>query len=92
MTVADTIRQKIADALDPEELVVEDQSAQHAGHAGARPGGETHFRLVIVAESFAGLSRIDRQRRVHEILAAELAGPVHALSIVARTPAEAGDR
>ena len=88
MSVADRIRQKLNDALAPIELDVVDESALHAGHAGARPEGETHFRVRVVSPVFEGLNRVSRQRRVHEILAAELRTPVHALSIDAKTPAE----
>ncbi len=92
MGVADTIRSKLRDALSPGSLVIEDESAQHAGHAGARPGGESHFRVTIVSAAFASRSRIERQRMVYGILAEELAGPVHALALVTRTPEEAAAR
>ncbi|HEX3431964.1 MAG TPA: BolA family protein [Rhizomicrobium sp.] len=88
MDVADQIRRKLSEALSPLELDVIDESALHAGHAGARPGGETHFRVRIVSYAFAGLSRVMRQRRVHEILADELRSRVHALSIDAKAPNE----
>jgi BolA protein len=90
MTVADTIRQKLTSAFSPVELVVEDDSARHAGHSGSRPGGETHFNVVIVSSEFAGISRVERQRRIHAVLATELSGRVHALSLTARAPDEAG--
>lgn len=77
---------KLQAALAPESLEVIDESAGHQGHAGARPGGETHFRVEIVSQAFAGLSRVERQRLVYRILADELAGPVHALSVAARLP------
>ncbi|RME67760.1 MAG: BolA family transcriptional regulator, partial [Alphaproteobacteria bacterium] len=67
-----------------------DDSAAHAGHAGHRPGGETHFRVEIVSPAFAGKSRVARQRLIYRILEAELAERVHALSIVARAPGEDG--
>lgn len=86
--VAETIRRKLAASFAPRRLEVIDESARHAGHAGARPGGETHFRVEIVAAAFAGLSRLERQRRVNAALADELAGPVHALSIRAAAPDE----
>jgi BolA family transcriptional regulator, general stress-responsive regulator len=86
--VAETIRKKLASHFAPRRLEVTDESALHAGHAGSRPGGETHFRVAIVADAFAGLSRVERQRRVHAALAEELAGPVHALSIRASAPDE----
>jgi BolA family transcriptional regulator, general stress-responsive regulator len=91
MRVADRIRTKLETAFAPTRLVVSDDSARHAGHAGARPGGETHFTVEIVAAAFSGLSRIERQRRVHAVLAEELAGRVHALSIRALAPEEGGD-
>lgn len=89
MGVADTIRSKLSAALSPGNLVIEDESARHAGHAGARPGGESHFRVTIVSAEFTGRSRIERQRLVYGILAEELAGPVHALALVTHTPEEA---
>jgi BolA protein len=90
MTVASTITDKLTTAFRPQRLEVIDQSHMHAGHAGARPGGETHFAVVIVADAFAGKSRVERQRLVYAALAEELAGPVHALSLKALATAEAG--
>jgi BolA protein len=89
MTMAQTIHQKLTAAFAPEELTVDDESARHAGHSGARPGGETHFNVRIVTEAFSGLSRVERQRRVYAALAEELRGSVHALSLTTLTPAEA---
>ncbi len=89
MEMAARIRAKLAAALTPERIEVIDESARHAGHAGARPGGETHFRVEIVAAAFEGCSRVARQRRVYDILKDELAGGVHALSLSTLTPAEA---
>ncbi len=89
MSVADTIRRKLTDALAPDELEVIDESHLHAGHAGARPEGETHFRVRIAAAAFAGQSRLERQRKVYQILASELAGGVHALALATVTPEEA---
>ena len=89
MTVAQTIEEKLRDALAPVHLQVVDDSGRHAGHAGARPGGETHFNVEVVADAFAGKSRLERQRWVHQILADELAGTVHALSLRLFTPEEA---
>lgn len=88
MKVAARIESKLRVGLAPQRLAVIDESHLHHGHAGARPEGETHFRVEVVAGAFAGLSRVARQRRVHELLAEELAGPVHALSVTARTPEE----
>jgi BolA protein len=88
MTVAEDIRDKLAKAFAPERLTVVDESHLHIGHAGARPGGESHFRVEIVSQQFAGEPRVARQRRVYTVLAAELAGPVHALSVRALAPGE----
>lgn len=89
MTVAQTIRGKLTAALAPTELEVEDQSARHAGHAGARPGGESHFRVRIVSQAFAGATRVSRHRQVYAILDEELAAGVHALALTTLTPEEA---
>ena len=86
MSVAERIRAKLERAFAPERLVVTDDSHLHIGHAGARPGGETHFTVEVVSAAFAGLSRVERQRRVYDVLAEELAGPVHALSVQASAP------
>lgn len=83
------LRTKLEAALSPLALDIEDESAKHAGHAGAREGGETHYRIRIVSESFAGLSRVQRQRKVYAAVAEELADRVHALSLVTLTPDEA---
>lgn len=72
----------------PEQLHVADDSARHAGHAGAAPGGETHYRLLLVSDSFRGQSRIERSRGVHALLADEFAGGLHALELTLRTPDE----
>lgn len=79
MSVAETMRHKLAQAFDPAELEIVDQSHLHAGHAGAREGGESHFRVRMVSAAFDGKSRLERQRMVNKVLAEELAGPVHAL-------------
>ena len=88
MTVADTIAQKLTEALQPSEIQVIDESAQHAGHAGARPGGESHFHVTVVSQRFSGLSRVARQRLVYAILSEELADQVHALSMTTKSPDE----
>lgn len=77
-------------ALGPSLLEVIDDSHHHYGHAGWKEGGETHFRVRIVAEAFAGQSRLARHRLVNDLLAAELKERVHALVIEARAPGEAG--
>jgi BolA protein len=74
----------------PQKIVIEDQSAQHAGHAGARPGGQTHYRLTLVTTAFEGLSRVARQRLVYQTLREEFETGLHALSLDLKTPAEAG--
>jgi BolA protein len=90
MRVADVITEKLSAAFAPESLRVVDESHQHEGHAGHRPGGQTHYRVYIVAEAFRGKSRIDRHRLINQTLAQELAAGVHALAIHAAAPGEAG--
>ena len=86
--VSERIQAKLAAAFAPTRLDVVDDSARHQGHAGHREGGESHFNVTIQAQAFAGQPRVARQRLVHRALAEELAGPVHALSIVALAPGE----
>jgi BolA protein len=86
--VTETLRRKLTEAFAPSQLEVNDDSHRHAGHAGSREGGESHFNVVIEATAFEGLSRVARQRLVNAALAEELAGPVHALSIKALAPGE----
>jgi BolA protein len=81
MATADTIAQKLKDALSPQHLAVEDVSHHHAGHAGWREGGGTHFIVTITATAFAGKSRVQQHRLVNSILADELAGDIHALEL-----------
>ncbi len=88
MSVAGNIEKKLTEALAPSRLAIEDESHKHEGHGGWRPGGETHFNVTVVSAAFDGKSRVDRQRMVYEILADEMAGPVHALALTTRTPAE----
>ena len=88
--VADSIRRKLTAAFSPTRLDITDDSHRHAGHAGARPEGESHFTVTIVSAAFAGQSRVARQRMVYDILAGELKSDVHALSLVTKTPGEAG--
>jgi BolA protein len=92
MAVAENIRQKLNAAFAPQELTVTDESARHEGHAGHRPGGETHFDVRIVSAQFEGLSRVERQRRIYSALDAEFRAGMHALSLKALTPAEAARR
>lgn len=91
--VAQIIRQKLDAALSPQRLLIEDDSWRHAGHhhdggMDAQPGGESHINLTVVSAAFEGQSRVNRQRMVQKLLADELAGPIHALSISAKTPTE----
>jgi BolA protein len=88
MSYANRIREKITAAFAPCEIALFDESAKHAGHAGAQPGGETHFRLEIISAAFEGLSAVERQRKVYGVLAEELKERVHALSLRLKTPAE----
>jgi BolA protein len=93
MSVAADIRQKLTAAFTPVALEIEDQSARHSSHAGAVRAdgsrGETHFHVRLVSAAFEGVSRVERQRRVHGALKDELAGPVHALSLTLLAPGEA---
>jgi len=84
----DLITAKLREAFAPMSLRVEDESDRHQGHAGYRPGGETHFRLYIVSEAFRGKSRLERHRMINALLADELAGGVHAMAIHAAAPDE----
>ena len=92
MSVKARIEEKLQRAFQPDSLTVVDESHLHEGHAGHRPGGETHFRVSLVAKSFAGKSRVERHRMVNGILAEELAGPVHALAVQPAAPGESGRR
>jgi BolA protein len=87
--VADSIRAKLTAGLRPARLDIEDESHRHAGHAGARAEGESHFRVTIVAAAFAGQGRVARQRLVYGLLAEELRTDIHALSLTTLTPEEA---
>ena len=87
-SVADSLRDKLQRGLSPQRLDIVDDSARHAGHRPDHPEGESHFNVTIVAPAFAGLSRVERQRRVYALLAEELAGPVHALQLTALAPGE----
>ena len=88
MLVADIIESKLRAALAPEHLVIKDESHLHHGHSGAPEGGQSHFRVTIVAAFFDGQNRVARQRKINQILAEELAGPIHALAMTTLSPAE----
>jgi len=92
MSTKDLITNRLREAFTPESLDVTDESHLHEGHAGHRPGGETHFRVYIVSPAFEGKSRIERHRMVNATLAAELMGSVHALAIKAQAPGETAGR
>jgi BolA protein len=87
VNVAAEIRQRLA-ALEPMALDLIDESAKHAGHAGAAPGGQTHWRLSIVSGRFAGQPVVARHRMVYEALGELMQHPIHALAITARAPEE----
>lgn len=94
MQVEKSIRDKLTAAFAPDRLVIENDSHKHAHHAamkGAANTGETHFTVTIISNAFAGRSRIERHRLVYEVLAEEVAGPVHALAVKAATPSEVPD-
>jgi len=90
MRTAEIIERKLTEAFSPQSLRVEDESHRHEGHAGHRPGGETHFRVYIVSRAFHGKSRLDRHRLINAALASELEAGVHALAIHAAAPGEGG--
>ena len=90
MRTTNLITKKLTEALAPQSLQVVDESHQHEGHAGHRPGGQTHFRIYIVSELFKGMTRLQRHRLINQTLAGELAGGVHALAIHAAAPGEGG--
>ena len=87
--LTDIIRHKVETAFAPQKLELIDESHLHIGHAGARAGGESHFRLYVVSAAFEGVSRVNRQRQVFAVLAAEMSEQVHALALKLLTPAEA---
>lgn len=89
MTVEEQIRQRLA-TLEPIALELVDESAKHAGHAGARPGGNTHWRLAIVSRAFSGKPVVARHRMIYQALGSLMQDPIHALAIEARAPGENG--
>jgi BolA protein len=91
MSTRDRIIDKLTKSFKPARLDVVDESHLHAGHAGHRPGGETHYRVTVVADAFRGKSRIERHRMVNATLADELKAGVHALAIHAAAPGEGAD-
>ena len=86
---ADRIRQALEAAFPPARVEVQDDSHRHAGHAGARPEGETHYSVRVVTPAFAGMNRLARSRAAHAVLEAEFGTGLHALSLRLLTPEEA---
>ena len=86
--IAEGIEQKVKSALAPQRFEIVDESSRHAGHVGARPEGETHFRIVVVAAAFDGKPRVQRQQMVYAVLGEEFARGLHALAMTTLTPAE----
>ena len=91
MSTSDVLRAKLEARFQPIKLEIVDESDRHAGHAGARAGGETHFRVLMVSPVFAGMNRVARQRLVYAVLDDELRDSVHALSLNALAPDELQD-
>jgi BolA protein len=88
--VEESIREKLTEQLSPRQLQIENVSHHHAGHASSPGTGESHFNVTVVSEAFEGMTKVARFRLVHKILKEEMDGPVHALSLELKTPAEAG--
>jgi BolA family transcriptional regulator, general stress-responsive regulator len=88
MKVETRIRQKLAAGLEPSNLEVTDESHLHAGHSGAREGGQTHYRIKVASTRFSGKGRIERHRMVYALLADEIAEGVHALALQTLAPGE----
>jgi BolA protein len=88
LVMQERIVARLTAALDPVALDVVDESDRHAGHAGAREGGGTHYRVRVVSASFEGRSRVERHRLVHDLLKAEFADGLHALALAAKAPDE----
>ena len=86
MSVTEEIRAALQEALQPETLVIEDESEKHRGHAGYRDGGESHFQVRIVSAAFNGKSRIERHRAVHAALGPDLVSRIHALALSLDVP------
>ena len=88
MSMIKSLEKKLQSAFSPQKLEILNESHLHAGHAGARPEGETHFRITVVSARFTDLSLVKRHRLINEALAEELRGPIHALAIKALSPDE----
>jgi BolA protein len=81
MSITEELRKRLEEAFQPGRLEIIDESEKHRGHAGYREGGESHFRIIIEAEAFAPMSRIERHRAVHEVLGKDLVSRIHALAL-----------
>jgi BolA family transcriptional regulator, general stress-responsive regulator len=88
VTMEQRIVARLTERLDPIDLAVVDESDLHAGHAGARKGGGTHYRVRVVSAQFENRSRVERHRLVYGLLTAEFAEGLHALALVAKAPGE----
>lgn len=88
MSMQSLIETRLREALSPSQLVVVDESHLHAGHAGWREGGETHYRVEITCDAFSGQSRVARHRMVNAALSEAFANGLHALAVKARAPGE----
>jgi BolA protein len=86
--VEESIREKLTEQLTPKKLMIENVSHHHAGHASSPGTGESHFNVTVISEAFEGLRKVERFRLVHRILKEEMEGPVHALSLDLKSPAE----
>lgn len=92
MSIRNLIEQRLREAFAPQSLEVIDESERHRGHGGWREGGETHFRIRMVANTFAGQSRVARHRAVNDCLKPAFDAGLHALAIEVRTPDERDPR
>lgn len=88
MSMKSRIAEQLTAGLEPIRLDIADESDQHAGHGGAREGGESHFRVLVVSPLFAGRSKVQRHRMVYALLTAEFAEGVHALALQTLAPGE----
>lgn len=90
MRVVDIIKQKLTEELSPIILDITDDSAKHAGHAGSRPEGESHFSVLVVSKTFEGKSKVERQRIIYKVLSEEMQQHIHALALQTLAPNEHG--
>ncbi|MDH5188014.1 MAG: BolA family transcriptional regulator [Rhodospirillaceae bacterium] len=89
MRIHNALKEKLTTAFAPTSLEIIDNSAKHAGHSGAHPEGESHFKVIIVSNLFDGKSRVERQRMVFDVIKDEMSGHIHAMELKTMTPAEA---